>query len=56
MAARLGNYAVDVLRSGVTDQCVGLKNDMLTTIPLSVAFQSKDVDVNGYYKLIKILT
>ncbi len=56
LAARLGNYAVDVLRNGATDQCVSLKNDMLTTIPLSVAIQTKDIDVNGYYKLIKILT
>jgi len=56
LAARLGNYAVDVLRNGATDQCVSLKNDMLTTIPLSVAIQPKDIDVNGYYKLIKILT
>ena len=56
LATRLGNYAVDVLRNGATDQCVSLKNDMLTTIPLSVAIQTKDIDVNGYYKLIKILT
>ena len=56
LAARLGNYAVDVLRNGVTDQCVSLKNDMLTTISLGVAIQPKDIDVNGYYKLIKILT
>lgn len=56
LAARLGSYAVDVLRNGATDQCVILKNDMLTTIPLDVAIQPKDIDVNGYYKLIKILT
>ncbi len=56
LAARLGSYAVDVLRKGATDQCVSLKNDMLTTIPLGVAIQPKDIDVNGYYKLIKILT
>ena len=56
LAARLGNYAVDVLRSGVTDQCVSLKNDMLITIPLGVAIQPKDINIDSYYKLIKILT
>jgi len=56
MAARLGNYAVDVLRNGATDQCVCLKNNMLTTIPLEVAIQSKDINIDSYYKLIKILT
>jgi len=56
LAARLGNYAVDVLRNGVTDQCVSLKNDMLTTIPLGVAIQPKDINIDSYYKLIKILT
>ena len=56
LAARLGNYAVDVLRNGATDQCVSLKNDMLTTIPLAVAIQPKDINIDSYYKLIKILT
>jgi len=56
LAARLGNYAVDVLRNGTTDQCVCLKNDLLTTIPLNVAIQPKYIDLNGQYKLIKILT
>ena len=56
LAARLGSYAVDVLRSGVTDQCVSLKNDILTTIPLGVAIQPKDINIDSYYKLIKILT
>ena len=56
LAARLGSYAVDVLRDGATDQCVSLKNDMLTTIPLGVAIQPKDINIDSYYKLIKILT
>jgi len=56
LAARLGNYAVDVFRNGSTDQCVSLKNDMLTTIPLGIAIQQKDINIESYYKLIKILT
>jgi len=56
MAARLGNYAVNVLRDSVTDRCVSLKDGKLVTIPLEVAVQPKKTDVNTYYKLIKILT
>ncbi|PNX49758.1 MAG: hypothetical protein BV457_00555 [Thermoplasmata archaeon M9B1D] len=56
MAARLGNYAVNVLRNGVTDHCVNLKHGKLGTIPLEFAVQPKKTDVNTYYKLIKILT
>jgi len=56
IASRLGNYAVDALRSGQTDQCVSLKNDKLVTIPLSVAIQPKKIDVTSYYTLIKTLT
>jgi len=56
LAARFGNYAVDALRNGTTDQCVSLKNDMLTTIPLGVAIQPKDINIDRYYRLIKILT
>ncbi len=56
LAARLGNYAVNVLRDGRADQCVSFKDNKLYTIPLSVAIQPKDIDINSYYKLIKILT
>ena len=56
MAARLGNYAVNVLKNGVTGHCVSLKDGKLVTIPLEVAVQPKKTDVNTYYKLIKILT
>lgn len=56
MATRLGNYAVNLLRDGVADRCVSLKNGKLVAIPLEVAVQPKKTDVNTYYKLIKILT
>jgi len=56
LAARLGNYAVDVLRNGQTDKCVGLKDEKLFTIPLEVAIQKKEIEVDDYYKLLKILT
>ncbi len=56
VGARLGNYAVNVLRDGVKDHCVSFKEDKLFTIPLSVAIKPKKIDVDSYYRLIKILT
>ena len=56
MAARLGNYAVEVLRNGQSDLCVGLKEEEPITVPLNLAIQSKKLDVNRYYRLIKVLT
>jgi len=56
LGARLGNYAVNILKEGTTDHCVNFKDDKLFTIPLSVAIQPKEIDVDSYYRLIKILT
>lgn len=56
MAARLGNYAVDVIQQGKTDYCVALKDSQLVTIPLEIAVQPKEIDVHSYYTLIKLLT
>lgn len=56
LAARLGNYAVDVLRSGQTDCCVSIKNDKLVTVPLSVAIRPKKINVIESYQLLKLLT
>jgi 6-phosphofructokinase 1 len=56
LGARLGNYAVEVLKDGMTDHCVYYKDSKLFTIPLNVAIQPKDLDINNYYRLIKILT
>lgn len=55
LGARLGNYALNVLNDGLTDHCVNLKNDELTTIPLENAIKPKKIDTESYYKLIKIL-
>ncbi len=56
LAARLGSYAVEVLRRGETDKCVCLKNDRLDTVPLGIAIQPKQMEIEAYYRLIKILT
>ena len=56
IAARLGNYAVEVLKDGFSDCCVTIKENKSVTVPLEVAIQPKTLDVDGYYRLIKILT
>jgi len=56
LAARLGNYAVEVLRRGESDKCVCLNDSRLETVPLDVAIQPKQIDVEDYLRLIKILT
>ncbi len=56
LAARLGSYAVEVLRRGETDKCVCLKDGRLDTVPLEIAIQPKQMEIEAYYRLIKILT
>lgn len=56
IAARLGNYAVEALRNGQTDICVNIKENDLLTITLEDAIQPKEIHVEGFYKLIKLLT
>lgn len=56
MAARLGSFAVDVLRKGESDKCVCANENKLSTIPLEIAIQPKKIEIEIYYRLIKILT
>ena len=56
LGARLGNFAVEKLREGLTDYCVTEKNGDLVTIPLNIAITKKDIEFSKYYRLIKILT
>lgn len=56
LGARLGNFAVDVLKDGLTDYCVNFKEGKLFTIPLNEAIKPKELDVKSYYRLLKILT
>jgi 6-phosphofructokinase 1 len=56
LAAKLGNYAVECLKDGMTNHCVTIKNEKFTEIPLNVAIQQKEIDISNYYRLIKILT
>ncbi len=56
LAARLGSYAVEILKEGQTDKCVSLKSDKLITVPLDYVIQPKIIDYKQDYRLIKILT
>jgi 6-phosphofructokinase 1 len=56
MASKLGHYAVEVLKSGDSDVCVRLNDNRLDTIPLEAAIQTKKIEVDSNYNLIKILT
>lgn len=56
LAARLGSHAVEVLRRGETDKCVCLKDGRLDTVPLEIAIRPKLMEIEAYYRLIKILT
>ena len=56
LASKFGNYAVDVLKNGESDCCVTILDDNLSIIPLDVAIERKQIDVESYYSLIKILT
>jgi 6-phosphofructokinase 1 len=56
LAARLGSFAVEILREGQTGKCVSLKDNEFITIPLEQAIQPKTIDYERDYRLIKILT
>ncbi len=56
LAARYTNFAVDKLRKGAKGICITFKNSKLATIPLSLAIRLKDIEIDSYCKLIKLLT
>lgn len=56
LALRLGKEAVDVLLEGERDKAVGLAKGKIVRIDLETAIKKKEFDLEGIYKLIKILT
>lgn len=56
LAARYGNEAVEILKNGETDKCVALRNMEIIALPLEEAIKPKDMEVESYYRLIKLLT
>jgi len=56
LAARYGSMAVEMLKDGQTDKCVALKNMDFIELSLEEAIKPKDMEVETYYRLIKVLT
>lgn len=56
LALNLGKAAVDCLISGKTDIAVGLACGKLIEVAFEVAIQKKELKIENFYKLIKILT
>jgi 6-phosphofructokinase 1 len=56
LAARYGNYAVELLKNGESGKCVAIKNYQMSSVPLAQAIKHKDIQAEDYYKLIKLLT
>lgn len=56
IGSRLGYYAVKKLLEGKSDICVALDKECYKTVCLEDAIKTKTLDVDSYYKLIKILT
>lgn len=56
LAARLGNFAVQLINEGKTGVCVGVRDREPVRLPLEEVIKPKEIEVDNYYKLIKILT
>jgi 6-phosphofructokinase 1 len=56
LGARLGQAAVELLASGESNKCVGIKNGELITVPLKTVVKPKEWDTEKTYKLVKLLT
>jgi 6-phosphofructokinase 1 len=56
LASKLGNHAIDILKSGEKDKCICLKNGNPASFDLSKAIKKKMIDSKKIYNLIKMLT
>ncbi len=56
LALILGRAAVDCLLKGETDKAVGMRDGKIITVDLGTAITKKELEVDGLYNLIKILT
>lgn len=56
LALTLGQAAVDYLLKGESDKAVSLNCGDITTVDLGSAIQRKKIDVDNFYRLIRILT
>ena len=56
LGARMGNFAVECLLNGKKGICVTIENNENGFLPLDEAIKPKKIDVEKYYRLVKILT
>ena len=56
LATRLGAAAVDVLLRGERGKAVGVTSDEIKVVDLEFAIQGKELGVDNFYRLIRILT
>ncbi|HIE35875.1 MAG TPA: 6-phosphofructokinase [Candidatus Omnitrophica bacterium] len=56
LASRMGSFAVELLKRGEKNKCLGIRNGKILFFPLEEAIKPKKTEVESFYKLIKILT
>lgn len=56
LATRLGGEAVELLIKGRSHQAVGVISDEIKVVDLEFAVQKKELNIDNFYKLIRILT
>lgn len=56
LAARMGTAAVDLVLKKDFGKTVGVKCEELNIIDIELAIQKKEIDVDNFYRLIRILT
>jgi 6-phosphofructokinase 1 len=56
LATRLGAGAVDVLLQGKRGKAVGISSDEIKVVDLEFAISKKELSVDNFYRLIRILT
>lgn len=56
LATRLSAEAVELALKGQSDKAVGVLSDEINVVPFSEALKKKELKVDNFYRLIKILT
>ncbi|MDD5059675.1 MAG: 6-phosphofructokinase, partial [Candidatus Omnitrophica bacterium] len=56
LALNLGKAAVDSLIAGKKDLALGLAGGKITEVNFEIAIQKKELKIDNFYKLVKILT
>jgi len=55
LGTKLGSYAVQMLKDGITDHCVHFNHKKQGIIPLEHAIQPKHLTINEQYSLLKLV-